>query len=106
MSEIYIMADPGYSVRDMPDYEEIRNTYLQRLREGVCRVTFTKKNGEERVMDCTLNMSSVPEDKMPKGTGSNNGDVSEIIKVYDIENEGWRSFRVDSVTSFFPLEKD
>lgn len=39
---------------------------------------------------------------MPKGEKKLN--LSEdAIRVYDVENKGWRSFRVDSVTSIETL---
>ncbi len=67
------------------------------LRNNVVTVTFTKVNGEERVMRCTLMSEYVPN------APSNNGQVliqeseSKAVSVWDMEANGWRSFRVDSV---------
>jgi hypothetical protein len=67
------------------------------LRNNVITVTFTKVNGEERVMRCTLMSEYVPN------APSNNGQVliqeseSKAVSVWDMEANGWRSFRVDSV---------
>jgi len=62
-------------------------------------VTFTKKDGSERVLKCTLVESRIPENKRPKdkttGVSSN-----EAVRVFDVEKQDWRSFRWDSVKSF------
>jgi hypothetical protein len=64
----------------------------------VC-VTFTKKDGTERNIKCTLVESRIPSDKKPKnktvGVSSD-----EAIRVFDLEKQDWRSFRWDSVKSF------
>lgn len=62
-------------------------------------ITFVKKDGSDRTMICTTKSSSIPEDKQPV-TESAVKENTDILRVYDLENEGWRSFRVDSVKSF------
>ena len=74
-------------------------TMKAELNKGICEVTFTKKNGEERVMPCTLVFDSIPEEHQPKGTGSAH-QSQETIAVWCMDKEAWRSFRVDSVTKF------
>jgi len=71
---------------------------LDQLTDRICRVVFTKKNGEERDMKCTRNMTIIPEALQPKGVESTVN--TEVIKVYDILADGWRSFRVENVTNF------
>jgi hypothetical protein len=66
---------------------------------GPVKVTFTKKDGTERVMECTTAPSLVPEepileDAAPKREKKVNEDT---CPVYDIEAKGWRSFRWDSI---------
>lgn len=70
-----------------------RNELLDALHSAICNVTFTKTNGEERVMKCTLNEDVVPPFEV-KGTKKKNDDV---VSVWDLEKNAWRSFRVDSV---------
>lgn len=60
-------------------------------------VVFTKKNGEERTMRCTTNLKVVPSGKHPNGNGYTSSSI--VKKVYDIDKQDWRSFRVDSVKS-------
>lgn len=75
---------------------------IESLRAGTCRVDFTKVNGEKREMTCTLNVSQIDEDKMPKG-----GSVvpakpnTSVVRAYDLLARDWRSFRVEGVTAFY-----
>lgn len=59
-------------------------------------ITFTKKDGTERVMNCTLRGDMLPvveikEDKTPRKQNDN------ILSVYDLDAKGWRSFTVNAV---------
>ena len=68
---------------------------LSGLKTGAMLVTFTKKNGEERVMRCTQNMGMVPEEKHPVGTGPVYDPMQ--VRVFDLDKDEWRSFRKDSI---------
>ena len=64
--------------------------------ESIAIVTFTKKNGELRKMKCTLKPELLPpfeDEEEPSGRKVN----EEVLPVWDVEAEGWRSFRIDSV---------
>lgn len=65
------------------------------LSEGPVVVTFTKKDGTERIMPCTVNQAIVSA----KGGGDAAGmlDAANHAVVYDLEINEWRSFRWDSV---------
>lgn len=71
--------------------EEHKEEIWNKLNDGTIQVIFTKKDGTERIMNCTLHEDYVPE---IKGTKAINPDV---IAVYDVDAEGWRSFRWDSI---------
>ena len=80
--------------------EFTRESVLDQFGPGkVLKVTFTKKDGSERVMVCTRDHELIPEDDLPKyvkeGTEPPKENV-QICNVYEIDN-GWRSFRYDSV---------
>ena len=67
------------------------------LNDGVATITFTKTDGTERVMKCTLDRKMVPEPKVVHESRLRS--ISpDVLPVYDIEAQGWRSFRWDSVT--------
>jgi hypothetical protein len=77
--------------------DEVSRDWLKGiLHESEVEVTFTKKDGTERVLRCTLNEDVVP----PTGDKLHNVNRNESAQpVYDIENNAWRSFRWDSVKS-------
>jgi hypothetical protein len=80
------------------------NDVLQNLRtnvEGV-RVLFTKKDGTEREMRCTLVESAIPMDKQPKAETSST--AGSAVRVFDLDKGEWRSFRWDSVKSINGVE--
>ena len=79
-------------------YEEIVNT----LREGVVNLSFTKvKDGEVRNMKATLVSDMIPTDKMPKTDANANTEKNQIaVRVFDLDLNDWRSFRVDSLLTF------
>lgn len=80
-------------------YTEIKDTLSN---NKLVLINFTKVDGTARALRGTLNTALIPEDLMPKGEKKLN--LSEdAVRVYDIENNGWRSFRVDSVTSIETL---
>ena len=76
-----------------------RETLIKNLQKKSMRITFTKVNGEERVMDCTLQ-----EHMLPETNESNRKQNEEVLPVFDINKGEWRSFRLDSVTNIEILE--
>jgi len=74
------------------------------LRSGSHQVVFTKVDGTERKMTCTLDESFIPSDFLPKSEGEKRrktaAQPANLIQVFDIENQGWRSFRFENVKSF------
>lgn len=77
-----------------------RETLISDLKENVIEVTFTKVNGDQRIMRCTLLTTHLPpatnmlqlEEEHKKKQNEN------VIAAWDVQSGGWRSFRVDSVT--------
>lgn len=67
---------------------------------GPVTVTFTKKDGTERIMECTTSDELVPQEEVdpltPKREKKTNEDV---CPVYDLESKHWKSFRWDSIKS-------
>jgi len=76
-----------------------RELLMQVLLEHECKVSFQKANGETRIMSCTLNPAmfentTIKEENDEAKTKKQN---LEVLPVWDLENEGWRSFRLDSL---------
>ncbi len=69
------------------------------LAMGPVTVTFTKKDGSERVMNCTTSSKLVPPNPVVEGVEAKKEKKAneEVMPVYDIDAEGWRSFRWDSI---------
>ena len=65
------------------------------LRSEIITVTFEKLDGTTREMRCTLIESKIPDESKPKNSGKSQSD--DAIAVFDLEKQGWRSFRFDSV---------
>lgn len=61
-------------------------------------VEFVKANAEARIMQCTVKEALIPTEFQPKGEKTLKANV-DTIRVFDTEKNGWRSFRVDSVTN-------
>lgn len=58
-------------------------------------MTFTKNDGTEREMECTLKEEFIQQ--YEKKTDRVRKENEDVLSVWDLENNGWRSFRVDSV---------
>lgn len=77
------------------DTEQLKSALNQR----VVTVTFTKVNGEERIMDCTTNLQLVPPSGWPQGKVELSEESKQkTIRVYDVKAHGWRSFLAANVT--------
>jgi len=77
--------------------EDEKDWLRQLLKSEVVTLTFTKKDGTERVMKCTLSENVIPFDVLDAVSDKNHKKSVEAQSVYDLEAEGWRSFRWDSL---------
>tara|TARA_Y100001936_G_scaffold252162_1_gene310778 strand:+ start:3734 stop:3967 length:234 start_codon:yes stop_codon:yes gene_type:complete len=73
---------------------------VKNLKNNVMKINFTKLNGETRIMNCTLHESVLPE-----STGkSERKENPDVLSVWDIDKNAWRSFRLDSVNEMKVIE--
>ena len=79
------------------DTEDSKNWLRTILREQNVSVTFQKLDGTDRTMLCTLSEVEIPVENRPKGTSTVKND--ESLAVFDVEKQGWRSFRWISIKS-------
>jgi len=82
---------------DTDDRREFLKSFLS---NQVMLVRFTKRDGSERVMLCTRDMKLIPEENHPKG--ANFTENPDVLRVWSTDDEGWRSFRYDSVLTVVP----
>lgn len=73
---------------------------IKALHENICVVTFTKKNGEERVMSCTLSEEILPEQIDIEEAIQKKKPNPDVMAVWDTDIGAWRSFRWDSLKDF------
>ena len=86
--------------------ESWRNSYLQeQLKTKVLKVKFIKKDGTERDMVCTLRSDLLPQQIDLEESVQKKSQNPDVLAVYDIEKNGWRSFRYDSIIGFSETEQ-
>jgi hypothetical protein len=68
-------------------------------------LTFTKKDGTRRTMKCTLNPDLMPPEAFPTSTDSTKKKAEnlEVLPVWDLDQNAFRSFRIDSIISWEPI---
>lgn len=78
-----------------------RQEILNKLKQGIWSVTFTKVNGEIRTMPCTLKEELLPPARKedPASQKKIRALNEAVIVAYCMDKREWRSFRVDNVTS-------
>ena len=103
---------PGTAYQEADDTNRtiMRDWVRSLLQKQPITVTFVKADGSERDMSCTLNHDLIPpapvvqsstvgvdgivvESKKPRKPSPEPDPA--VIKVYDLEAQGWRSFRMD-----------
>ena len=75
-----------------------RNWLKGLLKNEVVTLTFTKKDGSEREMVATLSEARIPKSEKTTESAGTRKYSDEAQPVYDVEAEGWRSFRWDSLS--------
>ena len=77
---------------------ETRNWLKGLLKSEVVTLTFTKKDGSQREMVATLSEARIPKSEKTTESAGTRKYSDEAQPVYDVEAEGWRSFRWDSLS--------
>ena len=72
----------------------------EKFQNGVVTVVFEKTNGELRTLKGTLLAEYLPLKEFDNTLDTPEKERKQnenILSIWDLENKGWRSFRVDSV---------
>lgn len=77
-----------------------RESITKSLQEGVCEVFFTKSDGSERIMHCTLNPKFAPSMPQQVEETVRKNKNPDAIAVWDTDFDAWRSFRIDRIMEF------
>lgn len=89
-------------LKNEKEFETFKDWTYGLLRDSnvkTLRISFTKKDGTERPMRCTLVEGQIPSDKLPKTQNEepDNQTARTAVRVFDLDIGEWRSFRWDSV---------
>lgn len=96
---------------NLEKFTEFKKWLKDHLSAGAVTVVFTKKDGTERIMECTTSTDIVPVDPDSVHVTNTDNPVDfpkpkkerkvneEVMPVYDLESKAWKSFRWDSIKS-------
>ena len=88
-------------ILDSNDPSSLRKYLIEVLSSNVLEIDFTKKDGTQRKMVCTLQESKLPKPDHTDGEKPARKSTNEsIIHVYDLEKNDWRSIIIDSIKSY------
>ena len=77
------------------------NSLTEQLHNGIMEITFDKVDGTRRVMKCTLDQDYIKVHSEAKEQTENTRKPKDgVLVVFDTENNGWRSMRVESIISY------
>ena len=77
-----------------------KNEMQDLLKGNVVNVTFMKVNGEKRTMRCTLSHELLPPPQPVNVTKKARKACDDVVAVFDLDADGWRSFRLDAVIGY------
>jgi hypothetical protein len=82
----------------------IKEKLRKLLQTNVVEVKFTKKDGSDRTMNCTLDPKRLPSYPLEPRPFHH---VSEdVLPVWDVDKSAWRSFRIDSIDMYLTKRID
>lgn len=99
-----------------PEQTFLKSKLKTLLQSNIVEVTFTKKDGTDRTIKCTLDPVKVPQ-KVDPDAGKpleerewrevkHRETPEHLLAVWDLENNAWRSFRIDSVLDYIVTRKE
>jgi hypothetical protein len=99
-----LKSAPGTQYQEADDTNKtiMRDWIKSLLQKGPITVTFTKADGTDREMLCTLNPEQLPPvpvvgpvDGIVKESKQRKQPDEHSLRVFDLEKKEWRSFRFD-----------
>jgi hypothetical protein len=86
----------GANVTELLASPEFKDWMLEHLAESEVTVTFTKKDGSDRVLRCTRNVAVIPAEHAPKNEKPT-AIKTDAIAAFDLDINEWRSFNLSAV---------
>ena len=100
--QVVITNQPDIDIDQVPnsdwtdeEWTTFRNWLKDALHHNTIQVTFTKKDGTERLMKCTLKEDVLPKVEIKESSTRKTNDAN--LAVFDVEANSWRSFTVRAV---------
>lgn len=97
-----LKSAPGTQYQEADDANKaiIRDWVKSLLQKGPVTVVFTKADGTDREMLCTLRLEDLPAPNMPvdgvvKEHKERKKPDEHSLRVFDLDKKEWRSFRFD-----------
>lgn len=81
-----------------------RQEIVELLNTGVHTVTFTKVDGTERTMPCTLDPALLPQVNIVEDRRVPRKLNMDTLRVFVTDVNEWRSFRIENVKSITPAQ--
>lgn len=78
------------------DWDKFTEWLKGMLHVGPATVTFTKADGTERVMNCTLEEDKLPKVEIKEGAKPRKESTTSM-RVFDLDKKEWRSFTIKNV---------
>ncbi len=100
MKEMSMKNGTWYASANEQERKEFREWLADLLKNEKVTISFTKVNGDLRDMTCTLKEMLIPAEQLKKTQVKESTADKEPTNqpVYDVNAQGWRSFRYDSIT--------
>jgi len=100
METIDVLEVPYQPAKDWTNKEwnDFTNWLNSILKTTEMTITFTKKDGTVRVMNCTLKPELLPESKPLAEGKTPRKESTTSIRVFDNDLKEWRSFTTKNVT--------
>jgi hypothetical protein len=77
----------------------IRHDIVEILSNGIHSVTFTKVDGTERTMPCTLDPAILPQVELKEEKAVTRKLNMDTLRVFVTDIQEWRSFRIENLKS-------
>ena len=84
------------------DQKQNKEAMKNALRHGIWVVEFTKMDGTDAVMECTLDQKYLPSGPSTVAATTRN-QTEHLLHVYATDRLGWRSFSVANVKKFYKM---
>ena len=103
--EIEMSGIADFSVNPIEDEIALLKHRIHKLLQtNKVEVNFTKMDGTNRKMICTLDSTLIPKDITFSEEHRKVSD--DVLAVWDLEKDDWRSFRLDHVNSFMAVRSE